>query len=148
MMFRTADNPTAGAIAASMTERAENYDPRTGTDILTWRTPVAKVHDLVFGDKAKEAATAKVARTPALSDPLMATLSRIPTEGIVAQPNTMDRTIGGDTSTTNSRSMEINQNVKIDVNGASDPKATADAVAGSMDRTTASAQRSFQGGRD
>jgi hypothetical protein len=115
MMFRTADNPTAGAIAASMTERAENYDPRTGTDILTWRTPVAKVHDLVFGDKAKEAATAKVARTPALSDPLMATLSRIPTEGVVAQPNTMDRTIGGDTSNDNSRSMEINQNVKIDV---------------------------------
>ena len=53
-VLRNAKTPEEGARGASMFERAEHYNPSTGIDDWTARTPVGKVIDVLRGGKAKE----------------------------------------------------------------------------------------------
>lgn len=51
-VLRTAKSENDGARGASMYERAEGYDAKTGNDNFTSKTPVASVYKTVFGGAA------------------------------------------------------------------------------------------------
>jgi hypothetical protein len=140
-MFRSASNPALGSLAASMNERAERSDPVTGADILTAKTPTARVHKMAFGEGG--------GGPPALAFTVPGR------EGVAAQPRVFDlplrpddmtRTIQGGDTTDSSKSLTVNQNVTNNVNGAKDPKATGEEVASKMGRPIADVQSNFFSG--
>lgn len=72
--LRTAKNYDEGARGASMYERAEGYDPKTGLDNYTHHTPVKRIYTSVYGEETPATATAPAPRAvPDASAPVAGT---------------------------------------------------------------------------
>jgi hypothetical protein len=68
-VLRNAKTPEEGARGASMFERAEHYNPSTGLDDWTSRTPVGKVLDILHDGKRKNISELAAPGTTALGSP-------------------------------------------------------------------------------
>jgi hypothetical protein len=143
-VFRMAKTAEQALVGVQMYERGPRVtDPKS----------VSQAYDIAYGGAApvQGARTSIDPRKFGIQGIGGASIGGSGAMGITDLPlnlSDISRTPGGegDTTTQNSRSLTINQNVTNNVNGAKDPKATGEEVASKMGRPIADVQSNFFSG--